>query len=437
MSAFSGSSYGRVLRCAASAVLPRTQHESARADVGSALHEHLSDRIRLGLLEALDRLPILATQWRLSETDARIFEARARHFQWIPPAGAISEQALALFDDTGVRTVVGGRGEYALPPGALVPATIDVMWSEPEPLRWSAYQPGYGAPECPEGSVLWTVEVKTGLDVHVEPVEFNAQARLAALLAGRWTDAALVMPAVVYWRKGMGEWDVLPAPIDARGLDAIGIEVRDALDRVESQRRLLAAGEPLELVEGSHCTYCPAEARCPAKTAMLKGYLGAPAPLGEAPLSVDEARRLAVALPMMDRFVRAARTALRAHVAEAGPIDLGGENLWGPHEVEETRVVAALGEAVLAEEVGVWQARAAVRSELPRWAIEGAVKAHLEASGVARGVAPMMRRIYGRLGAAGALLTETKTQWSAYRRPPDPDELEAALRASVDDDEFR
>lgn len=423
----SGSSYERAQRCAPSAVLPRAQHESERADVGSALHQHMHDRIVHGIATALARLPEVAKTWRLGETESQIFEARARHFKWTPPEGALPEQALCLLETGGVTRVAGGRGEYEMPEGALLPATIDVMWSEPEPLiRNGAFV------RCPEGSTLWIVELKTGADVHVSPIDHNGQARVSALLATLWTGAQKVVPAIVYWGRGEGEWDAPDHALGPRELHAIGCEVRETLKRIDEQATRFAAGQALDFVEGPHCTHCASEARCAAKTALIKGVLDAPAPTGDAPLSADEARRLATLLPSIDRFVRQANAALRAHARLAGPIDLGNGNHWGPHPVEKSAVVAEIGQRVLAAEVGAELAEAAVKRVLTRDGIKAAVQEAHAAQGIKRQVEPTVRRVFARIGEAGGLLARTEQHWSTYRETP---ALEEQLRASLQTEE--
>jgi hypothetical protein len=401
--------------------------------VGSALHEHMRDRIALGITPALVRLPDIAKAWRLGEQERGIFEARARHFKWTPPDGAVPEQALCLFADGEVRAIKGGRGDYEMPEGALLPATVDVMWSEPEPLQYSPGTALFPAvAKCPPGSTLWVVEVKTGLDIHVSPVEHNGQARVGALLAARWTGAETVVPAIVYWRKGDGEWDVPERVFGKDDLGQIWLEINDTLREVDSQEAKLHVGLPLDFVEGPHCAMCSCEARCAAKTALIKGVLDAPAPLGDAPLTVDEARRLAAILPALARFQKQATSALRAHVKVGGPVDLGNGNHWGPHAVDKTEVLADVGQRVLADEVGAELAESSVKRVLTRDAIEDAVRESHAEKGIKRQMAPTVRRLFARIGAEGGLVSRREVHWSAYREVPS---LEEQLKASVEKEE--
>jgi hypothetical protein len=64
--------------------------------------------------------------------------------------------------DGTVRPCVGGRGEYEVPEGAMLPLTLDAMWSDPEALYLHEERP-----ICSPGDVLWVIDYKAGFDVDV------------------------------------------------------------------------------------------------------------------------------------------------------------------------------------------------------------------------------------------------------------------------------
>jgi hypothetical protein len=428
----SGSSLGRVMVCPPSALLPRVDHEGTNKG-GNALHDHLRDRAVLGIEAAMDRLERVAEDWRLDDTESSIFFARARSFEWVPPRGAGAEIALALHEDGEVRRAEGGRGRYDLDASAIFPATIDVMWAEPAPLLWPDDR--HGAPACPPESTLWVCDYKTGDDANVEAAETNPQALASAVLAARWTGAKRVVPAIVYVRRGPGVWDAPEHWLGHEELRAFADKIRRALLRVEEAREAIARGEAPEYVESKHCTWCPAESRCPAKTASLKHFLGDDAvSVDDAPLTSAQARRLATLLPSFGALEKRARAALQAYVRKNGPITITDDGVvWGPREKRSTSVLANVALPILAEEVGQELADAAVTpAKLSRDAIHEAIKeSHLQ-RGLKRQVSSAERRVFARVGAAGGLLSEPVTSWGAHRPPPpEPPPLEEVLRRSV------
>jgi hypothetical protein len=424
---FSGSSYGRVRTCPGSAVLPRFAHVGP-GEPGNAIHEHMALRVTHGIDFAVEQLGAICARWELGDQETGIVIARCKGFEWTPPRGAWPEVALCLFEDGTVRRIKGGRGRYELPAGGVFPMTIDALWSEPEPLEWPEDARPWSdkpvdlamAPRCPPGSTLWVLDLKSGQDRHVAPVEHNAQAHAGALLGARWTGAARVVPAICYVRKGPGDWDVperdgKTVAFGFEELSAIETEILRTRTRVQQQRLRLVRGEPLELVEGSHCTYCDARAACPAKTAMVKAILDDPQPMRPVPLAPDQARRGAEMIPQLEGLVRYLKDALRAHVDASGEaIDLGDGNVWGPNLHEKTVIDAAKAVDALLE-VGVPAARAgaAVKVEITRAAIEAAVKdAQLGK------IAPSVRRVFAILQENGGLSKRPEIWYSAHRAPP-------------------
>ena len=443
-----GSTVGRASMCAPSVVLPRFRSSSAPADRGSAIHDHLRDRAELGVQGAVDRLDDAIGRWGLGDRDAGLARAICMGFEWSPPLGSPAEKALCLLEDGRVVRVRGGHGRYRVPRGALFALTIDVMWAEPEPLERVACDACGGEDaegcalcagdgvswRCPEGSTLWVADYKTGRRENVEEVAANAQATSAALLGARWTGARAVMPAVIFVRRGPGEWDVPDAPLlEGPQLDAVEAWLRELREEAERQAVLYAAGAPLDYVTGAHCARCDAAAHCPAQVGIIRTRLGRPVPRGAVDLDPDELAEAAAALGQIDAYADKLRRALRA-VAERLPerrIALGGGLFWGEHEVKRTTILPGVAVPVLAEEVGEELAREAVRpATISRDAIKRAVAESHAARGIRRQKEPAVRRIMAKIGEAGGLLAETTTWWSTFRPTP---ALPDGARGAIDE----
>lgn len=407
----SASALPRIELCPASAVLPQVGSTSEAADKGSALHQHIRDRAELGIDLAVARLEEVCARWGLSETETAFLRARLMKFTWTPPAGAICELRLAVMPDWTVKRVPEDQRWVE---GALFTGQFDVVWAEPSPLVVGED----GSVHCPAGSVLWALDVKGGQDRHVTTIERNLQVAFYAWAAARWTKAQRAIPAICYPGAGEGEWDVPGRMWGPAELDAVEARLKKLWGDCERQERALAEGQPLSLTEGRHCGYCPAQTHCPAKTALLKSLCtDSPAPLGAAPLTASEATRIASSLVFVERFLERARSALRSYVEDQGPIDLGDGVVWGPQQVNRTEILPEAAREVLEEELGE-HANAAIKLDITGASIERAIKAQLEARGLTRGVAPTKRRIWAKLGEAGALVSKSRTEWKAHRPEP-------------------
>jgi len=398
-------------KCTGSAVLPTIESENEAADEGSALHEALALRGTDSLEASLVQWPDIAQRWGLDERATAIVGARLRSFTWCPPEGALVEVGLCLLVDGSVVRTRGGRGDYPeLPAGALLPGQADVIWSEPEPLDLS--EPAQ--PRCPVGSVLVVVDYKSGDAANVTGADRNEQLLSLALLWARFTGAEAVRVAAVFPGPGNGTWDVTSL-LRAAALDRIEARIRARAARVEAQRAALAAGEALELVEGPHCTYCPSEATCPAKTSRLRALLAeGSAPFEVGPLAPELAQKAAVMLPMIDALGRRMRAALQAHVKATGPIDLGNGNEWGPVLEQKDEISYGAAYEVLRDELGPERTQAAAK--ISKSAIEDAIGALHEEQGIRRQKSAAMRRVLAKLHEAGAIEKVTSETFKAHRK---------------------
>jgi hypothetical protein len=379
---------------------------SEAADVGSAGHEHMMLRARLGIDDAVAVLDETIAKFNISEDEATWLRARLMKFTWTPPAGALAEIRLAWMPDGSVQRVPADARFF---PGAVFTGQFDDLWSEPEPLR--IYEDG--RVECPEGSALFVLDLKFGQDRYVQSIENNAQVSSYAVLAAKWTGARVVVPAVLFPGPGDGDWDVPAEPWRAQELAQAEARIHETLSRVAAAERALANGEPLDLVEGRHCEYCPALTECPAKIRMLKAMLrdGPPAP---GPLTPEEAALTAVNYKVLERVRHMQRAALEAYVHQYGPVPMGDGVQWGPQTTVRKRVLPMLAKPILDAELGTF-AVDAMQIKVTETGIKDAVRNKLNAAGHSRGVAPIVRRIYGKLTAAGALTKEERTEWCEHR----------------------
>jgi hypothetical protein len=336
------SSLGQAAVCPGSAVLPGT--EGVAGAPGNGLHEYVSILLRDGRREANAALDGIVDRWALGETDASIVRWRAGYFEPDVPDGALSEQPLCLMEDGSVVEVEGARGVYDMPAGGLLAGTIDLGWSEAEPLDRTAT--GWRAPR---GSQLWAVDLKSGSEAHTPALERNWQVRGSALLLARWVGlprrgvvgALCFLPRSKQDPRG-GVWKKPDVAWGAADLARFEAEIRGVVARVEASRKRLEAGELPEFVTGPQCTFCKARVTCPAYAVEARAIVQASTAGGRFRLptlaEVDDAwlARAATALPDIERAGRGLRSLLEAAVAQRGPIPLADGRVWGPEDCGAT-----------------------------------------------------------------------------------------------------
>lgn len=319
--------------CPGSAVLPRIGSTSAKADLGSALHEYNAVKGEHGKQTADERASEIAERWSLDDKGRATFLARARSMDLGIPEGALFEVPLCLRADGTVEPVEGGQGTYLVPDDAIVAGTLDILFATPEPIQDGTW--------CPRDSVLWTPDLKTGDESYVPPIARNWQARVSALLGATWTGADAVVPAIVFPSANGGSWDVpmrfgQPVPLRAKELAQIDAELRALHATVAEQAERVVEGKVPKLVTGAHCTYCPARAGCPAHVSEARAILSGGSGLTTGPLTREQATKAAGMLGPARAAVKSMEEAVRAHVEAFGPLELPGGKIYGPTAVEET-----------------------------------------------------------------------------------------------------
>lgn len=448
------SSLGHAAVCPGSAVLDGA--EGVAGNPGSALHEYVSILLRQGRREANDALDQIVARWSLGETDASIVRWRAQRFEPDVPDGALSEVALCLLDDGSVVEVEGARGQYKMPPNGVIAGTVDLMWSEPEPL----YKDADGRWRAPAGAQLWAVDLKTGSDAHVAAIGRNWQVRGSALLAARWLGLPSrgVVGALCYLPRSKaddprGRWEKIGEAWGENDLAAFETEIRGIVARVRESEALAAAGRIPELIMGPHCGFCKARVVCPAfaieARAMMRqggdGKIRLPV-VGE--LSRDDLGRMASTLIILERAARGVRDLLKAEVERGGPIALPDGRVYGPEDCGEVERFATreLYQAVVDEIADILpvteddaatgargadkRARAAALVDdafrAPWDKIEECVRRAMDEAGEARGLGRHIGRIKEAVREAGGVRREPMIKW----RPHHPGKTAGIIAAS-------
>lgn len=424
---FTLSGASRAALCPGSMALPRVGHLSAKADAGSAGHQYTQVLIEEGRGAAEERAPEIAERWGIDGEEAERWLWRMRRWDPGVPDGAICELSLAYLEDGSVVEVRGGQGSYEAPKGALFAGTIDVCWSEPDSLRREEIG-GTRVMRAAHDTIVWLVDWKFGNEDYVPPIRRNLQVRIGAMMLARWTGAERVVPAICFAGDGAGRWDVpldstgAGVPLVAADLAEIEAKARTVAGRGREQRRRLTAGQPLDLVTGDHCRYCPSRPACPAHTsealALVTGAVDF-ARAGE--ISREQAERLAGLLGPCVSVLKKAREALEAYVETHGPIELPDGRVWGPQETKRTRFRAreTFEELLTALEVLVGAERAGDIADgafaCSKKAINGALKAARTEAGLkARGIGAAMSDLIAAVDARGGLEVTNGVQWGAH-----------------------
>ncbi len=402
--------------CPGSAALPRFGNVNASATSGNALHE--VNAKREGGVPSWDLLTEIADKWELEGKERAVFFGRARAMDLQIPSTAIYEVPLCLRADGTVEPATGGQGSYEVPDDAIVAGTLDILFTtagvRPVPFvdgRW-----------CAEGTVLWTPDLKTGKDANVAPIRKNWQARVSALLGARWTDAAAVVPAIVFTGPEGGAWDCHSeggevGPLRPEELEQIETDLRALAADVAEQGERVAAGKLPRLVTGTHCTYCAARPGCPAHVAEVRSIALGEVSLAPGPLTHAQAVKAAGILGPIRAATDALDAAVRDYVAAHGPITLPGGKLFGPQASTKTvYAVRPLYGAIVAELAPlVGQEEAERLADLAfRGSKEGVYDA-IRAAHEAVGIKKKMKEAFERVTAVeGVSETVPAERWGAY-----------------------
>lgn len=386
-------------KCLGSVVLRGFGNTGPKADMGSGIHAHMEDRARFGLETALARLEQTMSEFDLDDKERDIAIARCRHFTFLPPSGSIAEVALAWNTLGGVVEIEGGKGVYATIEDVGGPGTVDLIFSEPNPLTVQ-----FDRPRCDEDSVLWVCDYKSGSDVWVSPIETNWQLKSAAAKAAKWTGAKRVVPAIIYVGKGDGIWDI-GEMWDAERIDFETKEVHSLHSRIAS-----ATQDNVKLVEGAHCRYCPSVTSCPAKLSSVAAITGSDYQMQ---LDPESAKKLAETLPVVKDIVRRSEAALRAYVEENGAIDMGDGLEFGLVRKARDYLVPKIWIPLLQKALGRYAYSAIT---ITKAGVDRAVEEQHYDMGLKRAKAISMRSILSEAGKRGGILSEHYDALELHRK---------------------
>jgi hypothetical protein len=400
--------------CPGSAVLPRIGSTSTKADIGSALHEYNATCGEHGKQIAVEVADGIADRWNLEGKDRAIFFARAWALDLGIPEGALHEVPLCLRADGTVEPTTGGRGEYMAPEDTIVAGTLDILFATPEPIQDATW--------CPRDSVLWAPDLKTGDDAYVAPIARNWQARVSALLGARWTGADAVVPAIVFPSANGGAWDVpmdggRPVPLRRKELAQIDADLRKLHATVVEQAERVVDGKLPRLVTGSHCTYCPARAGCPAHVSEARALITGESGLVSGPLTREQAAKVAGLLGPARAALKAAEEALRAHVEAFGPVPLPDGKVYGPTKTEDTTYHTRETYQALIEELEpiVGAERAAELADKAFTATKTGIYEAIEEAHNFAGIKRQKKSAFERIVSAPGVATTTPTvRWGAH-----------------------
>ncbi len=387
--------------CPGAGALPWIGSVSEAANLGNALHEIQEKAIGAGC--AGPDLPVAAfadteTRWRLTGRELERFRVLAMNFRPNTPVGAIAEVPLALLSGgSAVRLASGGRGQYPeAPEDAILAGSLDVVWSEPEPLVF----PWAQRPTVRAGSVPSYVDWKTGDEDNVATPRQNWQIKGGALLLARWIGTTEAIAGPCFVEPGPGRWDL--AHFDEADLDQIETDLLELLVRVRKACVAVEQGGVPELVTGGHCEYCPARAACPAWTAPVLALMGDPDGM-LLPLSHEQVTRAAELLPVLRSLEKLCEGAAKYGAATYGPLELKSGKLYGPATETRAKLATRATYQALAELVGDEKADLAFR------VTKEGLKDALRAGGAPRGSFPKLLRA---LEDAGAV---SKTDTTVYK----------------------
>lgn len=376
----SASSLKRAMKCPASALLPQTASESEAADKGNALHTYLAGVITArGEAEKLSALLAVPEQWR--EEAEGIDISFLPRFEWV-----WTEVAFAYNPGVGMARVLGfdiGRHyeKYGWMPEREYPGTADLVG-------------------LAEDGTLWVLDWKTGNAFDVEPAERNWQLHFLGLCASRVYGRDRVRVGIVRTKNGTRP--------DLFDMEAFDLDA--ASEDLKALAAALASGER-KLVEGEHCSYCPAYHHCPTKTALIRALSVTPGVVAEqiTALLPEDAGKAYMRLKMVRQAIGQVEKALREY-ASRQPIPLPDGREYRLVEKNIPSIdpdyAAAAIDAVLtiegAEPVGpqCWE------KETSKAAIERVVKKYAPRGKAAQA----MRAVMGELEKNGGLVLKTRTE---------------------------
>ncbi len=291
-----GSGIERYALCPGSAVLPRVETISDDAERGRTIHAFLEAVNKDGREKALAAVP-----------DDLRSACEALDVTRLPtdPKRFAAEVAFALDTVTGKARELGrgiGR-KYDCAPTEIA-GTADVV-------------------ALLEEDGVFVADFKSGWSRRTAAKD-SLQLRFYALAAARAYGRTRAVVQVIRVFEDGETWTD-EASLDTFDLDSFAMDLAALASAIEADRKLYAEGVEPALVEGSHCRWCPAFARCPAKCALVSSAAG----VEIGPLTPETAARAYERIRLYRQALDAAESALK-DFARQTPIPLSDGQVYGP-----------------------------------------------------------------------------------------------------------
>lgn len=238
---FTGSGLERIRTCLGAAVLPHTGSVSDDASKWSAVHAFLEAVNAKGRDAALAEAP----------DDVRpICEALDTIKLPTDPTKYAAEVAFSLNVVTGEARELGrGIGRRYEVGGDEAAGTCDVV-------------------ALLDDDAVMVVDWKGGWSKRTAAKD-NLQGRFYCLAAARAYGRSRAVFQIIRILEDGTTWTD-EAKFDAFDLDSFALDLSVLATEIVEARALYAQGVEPSMVEGAHCRWCPAYARCPAKVALLR-----------------------------------------------------------------------------------------------------------------------------------------------------------------------
>lgn len=371
MAPFTGSSFGRVLECAASAVLPQTRDDSPNVarDRGTTFHRFAHRASQVGRDAALAEIPLddpgraLCEAFDLDELPIDYLAAEVE----VAIAYDVDEDSARYLYDENDKPIESREYHKASPPlrASEIPMTLDA-------LEWAG------------GATV--SDLKTGRRSSMHKAQLDLGALAASRLEPHVTDHRCQAIYISEGGVSLAAWD---ADVEDVRRDVVGV--------VAAIRRMGGTEITLDDVSpGDHCEYCSAKSACPARVEAANDLaVIQPAALATFDASIATAEGAAQwweRLPILEEMLAAMRERLDAR-ALSEPFTLESGETVGAVKTERRNV--RNGDAVfriMSEMVGADAANAATKVE--RSATLGAIE---KAAGKAK------TEVVEALTAAGAI----------------------------------
>lgn len=349
-----GSALPRLLNCPSSEVLPHADSTSAAATAGNEAHDELANQVRTRTLP-----PELA-----------------KH---VPP-NAHAETKLVYDTATGEGRILGEAADrnYGTRGPFEIFMSADVLGVD--------------------GDTVVVLDWKTGAS-EVEPAATNGQLWALALAACRALGKHQAIVRIVYTAQGNRCDEHV---IDALELAGFASRLERLHVTVAALQAKHAAGEQLDVSEGSWCRYCPARVRCPAKVALVaqvaKGGLALAGDFEMTPALAAQGYRQLV---RVEQIIKEARQRLDAYVDEHGSIDLGDGRSYGRYVREGNErlsgdvATAAIADVLVDVDTVLAFEKVAIERKTSKAALDRAAKQLACKRGTASAIVKRIRELGG------------------------------------------